>query len=47
LAKPLYEITKGRGWENENPWCGERSKKRPLKKVRGYSQMPLLWACKM
>jgi hypothetical protein len=33
--------------ENRKPWYGERSKKRPLKKLRGHSQMPLLWACQM
>jgi hypothetical protein len=26
---------------NRNPWYGERSKKRPLKKLRGHSQTPL------
>jgi hypothetical protein len=30
LAKPLYKATKG---EDENPWYGEKSKKRPLKKI--------------
>jgi hypothetical protein len=33
-AKPLYEATKG---ESRNPLYGERSKKRPLKKLRGHS----------
>jgi hypothetical protein len=26
--------------ESGNPWYGERSKKRPLKKLRGHLQMP-------
>jgi hypothetical protein len=33
--------------ENGNPWYGERNKKMPLKKLRGHSQMLLLWAFQM
>jgi hypothetical protein len=36
LEKPLYEVTK-RGEEQE----------KALKKLRGHSQIPLLWACQM
>jgi hypothetical protein len=39
LAKLLYEATKG---ENKNPWYGKGNKGKPLEKLRGDSQMPLL-----
>jgi hypothetical protein len=31
--------------EGGNPWVEERNKKIPLNKLRGHSQLPLLWAC--
>jgi hypothetical protein len=39
LAKPLYEATKGK---NGNPCYEERNNRKPLEKLRGHSQMPLL-----
>jgi hypothetical protein len=42
LTKPLYEAQRG---EKGNSWYGKRSKKRPLKKLRGHSKMPLLARC--
>jgi hypothetical protein len=44
LAKPFMKPQRG---EDSNPWYGERSKKRPLKRLRQHSQKPLLWACQM
>jgi hypothetical protein len=44
LGKPFYEATKRGEWE---PMVWGEEQKKPLKKLRGHSQTPLLWACQM
>jgi hypothetical protein len=44
IAKLLYEATRG---EEQEPMVFGEDKKRPLKRLRGNSQMPLLCACQI
>jgi hypothetical protein len=45
LAKPPYEAINGGEWELME-WV-EKQKKKALKKLRGHSKTPLLWACQI
>jgi hypothetical protein len=44
LAKLLYKATSGGELE---PMVWGKKQKKAFKKLKRYSQMPLLWACKM
>jgi hypothetical protein len=44
LTKPLDKATKGGEWE---PMIWGEEEKVTFKKLKGHSQIPLLWACQM